>query len=63
MIKRLKLGKAKGIDVISNEQLKVGFPHLKECLLKLFNLIVEANVVPSDWCMGLILPFLNRMIN
>ena len=35
MIKRLKLGKAVGIDAISNEMLKVGFPYLKECLLKL----------------------------
>ena len=56
MIKRLKLGKAVGFDAISNEMLKVGFPYLKECLLKLFNLIVEANIVPSDWCMGLISP-------
>ena len=56
MIKRLKLGKAVVTDVISNEMLKVGFSYLKECLLKLFNLIVEANIVPSDWCMGLISP-------
>ena len=56
VIKRLKLGKAVGIDVISNEMLRLGFPYLKECLLKLFNPIVEANLVPSDWCMGLISP-------
>ena len=56
VIKRLKLGKAVGIDVISNEMLKLGFPYLKECLLKLFNLTVKANIVPSDWCMGLISP-------
>ena len=56
MIKRLKLSQAVGIDVISNEMLKVGFPYLKECLLKLFSLTVEANIVPSDWCMGLISP-------
>ena len=56
VIKRLKLGKAVGIDAISNKMLKVGFPYLKECLLKLFNLIAEANIVPSDWCMGLISP-------
>ena len=56
VIKRLKLGKAVGIDVISNEMLKVGFPYLKECQLKLFNLIAEANIVPSDWCMSLISP-------
>ena len=56
VIKRLKLGKAVGIDAISNEMLKVRFPYLKGCLLKLCNLIVEANIVPFDWCMGLISP-------
>ena len=44
------------IDVISNEVLNLRFPYLKECLLKLFNLIEEANIVPSDWCLGLISP-------
>ena len=56
MIKRLKLGKAVGIDVISNEMLKLGFRYLKECLLKLFNFSAEANIGPSDWCMDLISP-------
>ena len=56
VIKVLKLGKAVRIDVTSNEMLKLGFPFLKECQLKFFNLIVEANIVPSNWCMGLISP-------
>ena len=42
--------------MISNKMLKLGFPYLKESLLTLFSLIVEANIVPSDWCMGMISP-------
>ena len=50
------MGKATGLDKISNEMTKYGFSFLKESLLKLFNLILKAKIVPADWCKGLISP-------
>ena len=56
VVKRLKLRKAVGLDQISNEMMKYGFPFLKDPLLKLFSPILEAQIVPADWCKGLISP-------
>ena len=56
VVKRLKMGKATGLDKISNEMIKYGFPFLKESLLKLLNLILKAKIVPADWCKGVISP-------
>ena len=56
MLKKLKLKKASGLDLISNEMLKFGFDHLKEVILKLFNLILATKSIPSKWGLGLISP-------
>ena len=45
----LKNNKAVGLDSISNEMLKCGFSHLKNCLLKLFNSILTNGSYPSQW--------------
>ena len=44
------------MDLISNEMLKYGFDHLKEVILKLFDLISAARSIPSKWRLGLISP-------
>ena len=54
MLKKLKLKNASGLDLISNEMLKYGFDHLKEIILKLFNLILESRSIPCRWGLGLI---------
>ena len=56
IIKLLKNGKSPGIDRISNEMIKHSFEILKNCFVKLFNLIICARYVPNEWCKGLITP-------
>ena len=49
-------GKSPWIDRISNEMIKHSFEILKNCLVKLFNLIISVRYVPNEWCKGLITP-------
>ena len=55
-VKKLKNGKAAGIDQILNEFIK----HSPEDMLKLicsyFNLILDTGIVPDSWTVGLIVP-------
>ena len=55
-IKKLKKGKATGLDRISNEMLIFGFNFLKDLVLKLFNLIFISRCTPSPWSLGVISP-------
>ena len=54
VLKRLKNGKAAGIDRVSNEMIEPSFDILKPTYLKLFNLIITVGQVPAIWCKGLI---------
>ena len=56
ILKILKNGKSPGIDRISNEMIKHSFEILKDCCVKLFNLVITVGCVPSIWCKGLITP-------
>ena len=56
VLKKLKNGKAAGIDRVSNEMIKASFDILKPAYLKLFNLIITVGQVPAIWCKGLITP-------
>ena len=38
------------------EMIKHSFEILKNCFVKLFNLIISARYVPNEWCKGLITP-------
>ncbi|CAH0718262.1 unnamed protein product, partial [Brenthis ino] len=49
-IKRLKSEKSPGPDKITNEALKLGAHILVPYLTKLFNMIVEQEQIPKQWC-------------
>jgi hypothetical protein len=51
-----KNGKAKGLDLISNEMLKGGNAKLLLCLVKLFNLCFSNGYYPDTWANGYISP-------
>ena len=49
---RLKNNKAQGLDMIKNEMIKSGQCQLLQPLTKVFNLILNAGIYPSAWCVG-----------
>ena len=55
-IKKLKNGKAPGIDGVINEFLKNSPVAIVENITKFFNLVLSSGVVPRDWTIGLIQP-------
>ena len=55
-VKNLKNNKSCGPDSILNEMIKVGFKRLSTCISKLFNVIINTEVVPNDWARGYIVP-------
>jgi hypothetical protein len=55
-ISSLKFGKAKGLDLISNEMLQFGQTQLLPCLLQLFNLCFSNGIYPEKWAEGYISP-------
>ena len=52
VIKSLKNGKAKGVDLIPHEAVKNGSTSLVEAVVKLFNLVKEKGKVPKGWKEG-----------
>ena len=56
LICKLKNNKACGIDFIRNEFLKNCPPPVIGLITNLFNCILNTGVIPTDWCIGLILP-------
>ena len=55
-IKKLKNGKAHGVDLILNEFIKSGSDKLHLIFTKLFNIIFESGIIPKDWSLGIIRP-------
>ena len=55
-IASLKYGKAKGLDLISNEMLKSGQTQLLPCSSQLFNLCFSTSYYPDCWAKGYISP-------
>lgn len=49
-LKQLKSDKTPGPDGITNEALKIGAPILLSHITRLFNLILETEIVPIQWC-------------
>ena len=56
LIKKLKNKKAAGFDNIINEFLKNSPETVVEAITNLFNLVLRTGVVPSNWCVGVIIP-------
>ena len=56
VVKKLKNGKATGMDRISNEMIKASLPYMQQAYLKLFNMILSAQCIPSVWCKSIITP-------
>ena len=62
-VKRLKNGKAHGVDLILNEFLKNSSGRLLSCIVKLFNIVLNSGIVPTDWTIGLIRPLYKKKGN
>ena len=56
LIKKLKNGKSCGVDNIINEYLKKCPISMKNAIVSLFNLVLKSGIVPSEWCIGIIIP-------
>ena len=56
VIKKLKNNKACGIDMIRNEFIKNCSKDMIEVITNLFNLILDSGVIPTNWCLGIIIP-------
>ena len=54
--KKLHWGKAAGYDKNINEFLKAAPRCIRKVILKLMNTILETNIVPKSWCLGIISP-------
>ena len=52
VVKSLKNGKAKGVDLVPHEAVKNGSDSLKEAVVKLFNLVKKQGKVPELWKEG-----------
>jgi hypothetical protein len=55
-ISKLKNNKAHGIDLIINEYLKCTKNTMIPVYVKLFNLILDTGIIPSEWLLGIIKP-------
>ncbi|MEW8545051.1 MAG: reverse transcriptase family protein, partial [Candidatus Thiodiazotropha sp.] len=56
ILSKLKRRKAPGWDLIQNEHILLGGTTLRTVLLKLYNAILELEIVPKSWKKGLIIP-------
>ena len=55
-VRRMKEGKATGLDECSAECVKKGGVIVIDWLVRLFNVCFSSSVVPSDWCEACIVP-------
>ena len=56
VVDRLKCKKACGVDNIINEFIKYSSHEMRSALVRLFNLILNSGIVPTEWCISLIQP-------
>ena len=59
-ISKLKTNKACGQDHILNEFIKHSCPAMLPLYVKLFNLVLESGIMPSDWAAGYIIPLYKK---
>ena len=64
MIRKLKNSKACGKDFIRNEFLKNCPIEMLHVLVKFFNVVLDSGIVPTEWCIGIIIPiFKNKGVD
>ena len=56
IIKKLKNGKACGLDQVRNEFIKNCPDSVITIVVKLFNLVLKTGIIPEEWCIGAIIP-------
>ena len=59
-IKKLKNGKACGIDNVTNEFIKHCSEETLVMILKFFNMVLSTGIVPKEWCLGIIKPLYKK---
>ncbi len=59
-IKNLKNNKAYGPDFIINEYIKATKDLMLPVYVKLFNVVLDTGVIPSDWLIGIIRPLYKK---
>ena len=63
IMKKLKNGKAGGVDQIINEFIKNSPPSMLTLICSYFNLILDIGMVPESWTVGLIVPIFKNKGN
>ena len=59
-IRKIKPGKAAGIDTVLNEYIKSTSTIFMPLYVLLFNKILDSGVIPEDWVLGLIVPIYKK---
>ena len=59
-IKKMKNNKASGIDLIVNECLKNSSDSLIKLITKLFSVILDTGIIPTEWTIGIIRPIYKK---
>ena len=56
MVNKLKNNKANGIDNVINEFIRYSPIEVRFAIVRLFNIVLNTGIVPTDWCISLIHP-------
>ena len=56
MVDKLKNNKANGIDNVINEFIRYSPIEVRFAIVRLFNIVLNTGIVPTDWCISLIHP-------
>ena len=59
-LRRIRNNKSPGFDIIINEFLKNSPKNVLKLVVALFNIILHTGRVPTQWCIGIILPLYNN---
>ena len=64
-VRSLKNNKSSGLDEILNEHIKSSYnlPSMRNVLLKIFNIVFDSGLVPTQWSIGNIIPIYKQKGN
>ena len=54
--KKMKNGKASGVDGVNNEMIKTAIECIGNILVKIFNKCLQLRYFPKEWCQAIITP-------